>query len=143
MQDLFYILTTVVFFAISIPVDVSSAYKASASVEQGYVTFLGSLIHGAELRTLRVFIASPKQIQGSLCGSGALACYDGNNQTMYVPGSREERRRHELVPGYSSSWRRTRPARASAVTIWPSRQKRSTFSSVAGGPVSSKCDQPR
>ena len=39
---------------ISIPVDVSSAYKASASVEQGYVTFLGSLMHGPELRTLRV-----------------------------------------------------------------------------------------
>lgn len=72
---------------ISIPVDVSSAYRVSASVEQGYVTFLGSLTHGPELRTLRVFIATPKQIQGSLCGSGALACYDGNNQTMYVPGT--------------------------------------------------------
>jgi hypothetical protein len=74
---------------ITIPVQVSSAYRASAAVQQGYVNFLGTLIHGPELRNLRVFVASPKQIQGALCGAGALACYDGDNQTMYVPGANQ------------------------------------------------------
>jgi hypothetical protein len=74
---------------ISIPVQVSSAYRASAAVQQGYVNFLGTLVHGSELRGLRVFVASPKQIQRTLCGAGALACYDGDTRTMYVPGANQ------------------------------------------------------
>ncbi|MGZ4201567.1 MAG: hypothetical protein ACXVRH_05885 [Thermoleophilaceae bacterium] len=75
---------------ISIPVDVSSAYKATPSVIQSYVTFLGSLTHGSELRSLRVYIAPPKQITSTFCGAGTLACYEGDNQTMYVPGASQQ-----------------------------------------------------
>jgi hypothetical protein len=75
---------------ISIPVDVSSAYKATPSVVQSYVTYLGSLMHGPELRNLHVFIAPPKQITSTLCGAGALACYEGDNETMYVPGAAQQ-----------------------------------------------------
>jgi hypothetical protein len=75
---------------ITIPVEVSSAYKASASVIQSYVTYLGSLMHGDELRSLHLFIAPPKQLTSTFCGAGALACYDGDNQTMYVPGAAQQ-----------------------------------------------------
>src|SRR5918912_95965 len=60
-----------------------------------------------------------------------------------MPGIRRSRRRHDVVPGYSSSARTLRPARATALTTWPRRQKRSCFSCVAGAPSSSKCVQPR
>src|SRR5919198_1904348 len=75
---------------VSIPVEVSSAYKASNSVIQSYVNYLGGLMHGDELGKLHVFIASPKQIQSTFCGAGALACYEGDNQTMYVPGANQQ-----------------------------------------------------
>ena len=75
---------------ISIPVEVSPAYKPDPAVEQSYVTLLGNLVHGQELRSLHVFIATPKQIQGAFCGAGALACYEGDNETMYVPGVAEK-----------------------------------------------------
>jgi len=74
----------------SIPVQVSPSYKASASVIQSYVTYLGSLMHGDELRSLHVYIAPPKQITSTFCGAGALACYEGDNQTMYVPGAQQQ-----------------------------------------------------
>ena len=54
------------------------------------MTFLGSLMHGSELRSLRVYIAPPKQITSTFCGAGTLACYEGDNQTMYVPGASQQ-----------------------------------------------------
>jgi hypothetical protein len=71
---------------ISIPVEVSASYAANPAVEQGYVSFLGGLVHGSELANLSVFIAPPRQIQSTYCGAGALACYIGDEQRMYVPG---------------------------------------------------------
>src|SRR5919204_2078988 len=47
---------------VSIPVQVSTAYKASNSVIQGYVNYLDSLMHGSELANIHVFIAPPKQL---------------------------------------------------------------------------------
>jgi hypothetical protein len=75
---------------LAIPVQVSPAYKASATVIQSYVTYLGGLMHGDELRNLHVYIAPPKQITSTFCGSGALACYEADNQTMYVPGAQQQ-----------------------------------------------------
>jgi hypothetical protein len=75
---------------ISIPVEVSTSYKASTTVIQSYVNYLGGLMHGDELRALHVFIAPPKQITSTFCGAGALACYEGDNQTMYVPGAQQQ-----------------------------------------------------
>jgi hypothetical protein len=71
---------------ISIPVEVSASYAPNPAVEQGYVSFLGGLVHGSELANLSVFIAPPRQIQSTYCGAGALACYIGDEQRMYVPG---------------------------------------------------------
>jgi hypothetical protein len=74
---------------VTIPVAVSSAYTPDPSVEQGYVNFLGGLVHGDELGKISVYIASPSQIENSFCGQGALACYVGDEERMYVPGVNE------------------------------------------------------
>ncbi len=71
---------------VSIPVAVSSAYTPDPGVEQGYVNFLGGLVHGSELGKISVYIATPSQIENSFCGAGALACYVGDEERMYVPG---------------------------------------------------------
>ena len=71
---------------VTIPVAVSSAYTPDPSVEQGYVNFLGGLVHGSELGKISVYIATPSQIENSFCGAGALACYVGDEERMYVPG---------------------------------------------------------
>jgi hypothetical protein len=73
----------------AIPVAVSTAYTPDPNVEQSYVTFLGNLVHGSELGKLSVYIATPAQIQQDFCGQGALACYVGDEERMYVPGVAE------------------------------------------------------
>ena len=57
-------------------------------VVQTYIDFLGSLEHGSELSSLRVFIAPPDEVV-SQCGgdAGTLACYDSRTKIMVVPGS--------------------------------------------------------
>jgi hypothetical protein len=72
-----------------IPVAVSSAYTPDPNVEQGYVNFLGGLVHSSELGKISIYIASPSQIENTFCGAGALACYVGDDQRMYVPGENE------------------------------------------------------
>jgi hypothetical protein len=74
---------------VSIPVAVSTAYTPDPNVEQSYVTFLGNLVHGSELGKLSVYIATPSQIEHDFCGQGALACYVGDEERMYVPGVNE------------------------------------------------------
>jgi hypothetical protein len=71
---------------VPIAVQVSSAYTPNPAVEQSYVNLLGGLVHGPELAKLSVYIATPAQIQRTFCGAGALACYVGDEERMYVPG---------------------------------------------------------
>lgn len=71
---------------VPIAVEVSSAYTPNPAVEQSYVNLLGGVLHGPELANLRVYIATPAQIQHTFCGPGALACYVGGEERMYVPG---------------------------------------------------------
>jgi len=72
-----------------IPVAVSSAYTPDPNVEQGYVNLLGGLVHSTELAKISVYIATPGQIENTFCGAGALACYVGDDERMYVPGVSE------------------------------------------------------
>ena len=74
---------------VSIPVAVSTAYTPDPNVEQGYVNFLGGLVHGSELAKISIYIATPGQIENVFCGEGALACYVGDEERMYVPGVNE------------------------------------------------------
>ncbi len=72
-----------------IPVAVSSAYTPDPNVEQGYVNLLGGLMHGTELGKISIYIATPSQLENTFCGAGALACYVGDDERMYVPGVSE------------------------------------------------------
>ena len=73
----------------TIPVAVSTAYTPDPTLEQGYVNFLDGLVHGSELAKISVYIATPGQIENVFCGQGALACYVGDEERMYVPGVNE------------------------------------------------------
>nr|MBA3718590.1 hypothetical protein [Actinomycetota bacterium] len=46
-------------------------------VAQQWADFFGSLIHGSELATLDAYLLTLREVQ-SVCGTGALACYGGN-----------------------------------------------------------------
>ena len=63
------------------------ANQLSTSVPQSYVNFLGSLVHGPELATLKIYIAPPAEVTNECGGQdGTLACYDSRTKIMVVPG---------------------------------------------------------
>jgi hypothetical protein len=71
----------------SVRVRFSRSYTPDPEIAQTYVDFLGGLPHGTELGRLRIYIATPKEVQ-SACGGvdGTLACYDPSVSRMTVPG---------------------------------------------------------
>src|SRR5690349_15278194 len=71
----------------SVSVRFSGSYTPDDAVAQSYVDFLGGLPHGTELSKLKVYIATPAEVQDD-CGGveGTLACYDPSTNTMTVPG---------------------------------------------------------
>ncbi len=75
---------------IAIPVTVSPAYTNPA-LAQFFVTFLGTLPHGAELARLKLAIETPAEVV-SACGGddGVLACYLPPARTMIVPGEQAQ-----------------------------------------------------
>ena len=72
-----------------IPVAVSSAYAPTPTSSRGTSTSSTACVHGSELGKISVYIASPSQIENTFCGAGALACYVGDDERMYVPGVNE------------------------------------------------------
>lgn len=71
----------------TVSVRFSKSYAPDATIAQTYVDFLGSLPHGNELSRLKVYIATPQEVQ-AYCGgqAGTLACYDPSVSRMAVPG---------------------------------------------------------
>ena len=65
-------------------VDVSSSYYSDAEM-QNVVNVLGGLVHGPEMNTLSVYVATPDEIT-DMCGPGALACYAPGISEMVVSG---------------------------------------------------------
>lgn len=65
-------------------VEVSSTYYSDAEM-QSVVNVLGGLVHGPEMDTLAVYLASPEELSG-ICGPGALACYAPAISEMIVSG---------------------------------------------------------
>jgi hypothetical protein len=63
------------------------ANRLDTAVARSYIDFLDSLDHGAELASLRLFIAPADEILAE-CGGGegTLACYDVRTKMMFVPG---------------------------------------------------------
>ena len=71
----------------TVSVSFSESYTPDAAIAQTYVDFLGGLPHGTELRRLKMYIATPAEVQ-AFCGGqdGTLACYDPTASRMTVPG---------------------------------------------------------
>jgi hypothetical protein len=65
-------------------VDVYSTYYSESDM-QAVVNVLGGLVHGDEMNTLSVYLASPEELT-YICGQGALACYAPGIDEMIVSG---------------------------------------------------------
>jgi hypothetical protein len=68
-------------FGSSIHVDVSDSYPVDQTLPQTWATYLGTLVHGAELARLTLHLAPLPEVQAE-CGSSALACYDPGTETI-------------------------------------------------------------
>ena len=63
----------------------SDSYPADPALATQWANFMTSLVHGPELQTVTIHLAPVNELQ-KICGSGALACYDPSNETIYAPG---------------------------------------------------------
>ena len=63
----------------------SNSYPVDPALGQRWANFLGSLIHGPEISTVTVLLATPAQI-GRFCGADAVACYSPQGAVLYTPG---------------------------------------------------------
>jgi hypothetical protein len=55
----------------------SSSYPADEAFAQRWADYLGSLVHGSELSTVTLYIATPAEVQ-ELCRERSVGCYGGN-----------------------------------------------------------------
>jgi len=67
----------------------STAYPVDDAVAQRWAEFAASLVHGAELTRVRIYLVPPREIRGT-CGFSALACYDAAHAALYAPGQDNE-----------------------------------------------------
>jgi hypothetical protein len=65
-------------------VHMSSTYYSEDQM-QGIANVLGGLVHGQEMNSLSVYVATPEEIS-YICGAGALACYAPASNEMIVSG---------------------------------------------------------
>jgi hypothetical protein len=63
----------------------SNSYSVDAALGQRWADFLATLIHGSELSTVTVFLATAEQISRT-CGQDAVACYSSRGAELYAPG---------------------------------------------------------
>ena len=56
-----------------------------AALGQRWADFLATLVHGSELSTVTVLLATPAQISVT-CGADAVACYSARGAQLYAPG---------------------------------------------------------
>jgi hypothetical protein len=69
------------------PVDirVSRFYSFDPTRIQAWTDYVGSLLHGAELQSVVIYLAPPLEI-ALLCGPGAAACYSPSDKLIVAPG---------------------------------------------------------
>ena len=65
----------------------SNAYPVDESRNQLWAEFLSKLVHGSELSTVTLELATPFEVQ-RFCGRGAVACYDPSDKTIYASTER-------------------------------------------------------
>jgi hypothetical protein len=63
----------------------SDSYPQDPARQQQWANFLTSLLHGAELQTVTVYLAPLREVQ-SVCGQSALACYSPQQSSIVAPG---------------------------------------------------------
>jgi hypothetical protein len=68
-----------------VTVYLSDSYSQDPAVGQRWADFLGSLVHGAELGLVTVFLAPLSEVQ-TICGAQALACFDPSRSLVVTPG---------------------------------------------------------
>jgi hypothetical protein len=79
-----------------VQIQVSASYPVDEALPQAWATYLGSLVHGAELSRLTLNLMPLSSVQ-AVCGGEALACYDSGRQAIFAspedqldaPGARE------------------------------------------------------
>jgi hypothetical protein len=68
----------------TVRVTVSDRYPVDETMARGWAEYLASLLHGAELARVTLFLAPYSEVQ-SLCGFDALACYSGQRELIVAP----------------------------------------------------------
>jgi hypothetical protein len=63
----------------------SNSYPVDPALGQRWADFLGSLVHGSEISTVTVLVATATQI-ARVCGADAVACYSPQGAVLYTPG---------------------------------------------------------
>jgi hypothetical protein len=63
----------------------SNSYPVDPALGQRWADFLGSLVHGSEISTVTVLLATAAQIS-RVCGADAVACYSPQGAVLYTPG---------------------------------------------------------
>ncbi len=69
----------------TVTVYASNSYTVDPALGQRWADFLASLLHGSELSSVTVLLATPDQIK-RICGGFAVACYDDRGGLLYAPG---------------------------------------------------------
>jgi hypothetical protein len=69
----------------SVTIYASNSYPVDPAMGQRWADFLGSLVHGSEISTVTVLLATPAQI-ARVCGADAVACYSPQGAVLYTPG---------------------------------------------------------
>ncbi len=69
----------------SVTIYASNSYPVDPALGQRWADFLATLVHGSELSTVTVLLATPTQIART-CGAGAVACYSPQGALLYTPG---------------------------------------------------------
>jgi len=68
----------------TVRVILSEFFARDPAVPQSVATFMGTLVHGAEMDRVTVFLAPQEEI-ALACGAGALACYSQLDNLILVP----------------------------------------------------------
>jgi hypothetical protein len=69
----------------SVTIYASNSYPVDPALGQRWAEFLATLVHGPELSTVTVLLATPTQIART-CGRDAVACYSAQGGLLYAPG---------------------------------------------------------
>jgi hypothetical protein len=66
-----------------VQIQVSDSYPVDQALPQDWATYLGTLVHGPELRRLTLNLVPQASVE-AICGNQALACYDPQRQAIYI-----------------------------------------------------------